>query len=168
MSSGASLDKLDGAIINKLLDNARKPLTEVGKELGVSTATVHQRVKKLEKEGVIKSYSLTVDYGLLGFHLTVYVGIFIDNIVESQRIIKEIENIPEFTVAHLASGRFSVFGKMRCRNTEHAKDVLFRLQSIKGIKGTETMVMFEENLNSNRNLLHSIFEDLARGGSTRE
>ena len=151
-------DSVDSQIIAHLIDNARKPFTEIAKELLVSTATVHQRVKKMEKAGIIKGYSLNIDYQMMGYDLTVYVGIFIDNVIDSRRILHELEQIPEVTVAHLASGKYSVFCKVRCRDTTHAKDVLFEMQAIKGIKGTETMVMFEESINSNKQLLRSIID----------
>lgn len=155
----AKIDHLDSQILHYLIDNARRPLTEIAKELLVSTATVHQRVRKLEKSGIIKGYSLNVDYRMMGYDLTVYVGIYIDNIFDSQRILGELEKLPEITVAHLASGKYSVFCKVRCKDTNHAKDILFRMQSIQGIKGTETMVMFEENINNNRRLLKEIIEN---------
>jgi Lrp/AsnC family transcriptional regulator for asnA, asnC and gidA len=154
------IDHVDCEIILKLIDNARKPFTEIAKELIVSTGTVHQRVKKLEKMGIINGYSLSINYHKFGYTLTVYVGIFIQTGYSAMNIIDELNKIPEVTVADLAAGTYSIFCKLRCRDTLHAKDVLFQMQAVEGVKGTETMIMLEERLNDNKRLLRSIISEM--------
>ena len=61
------LDKLDKQILQYLVKDARKPFTEIAKDLLVSPGTIHVRVKKMEQMGVIKSTSISVDYAKLGF-----------------------------------------------------------------------------------------------------
>jgi len=154
------IDQVDSEIIFKLIDNARKPFTEVAKELLVSTGTVHQRVKKLERSGVISGYSLSINYRKFGYTLTVYVGVFVQTGHSAMKVIESLHAVPEITVADLAAGTYNIFCKLRCKDTLHAKDVLFRIQDLPGVKGTETMIMLEEQLNDNRRLLKSIIEDL--------
>jgi Lrp/AsnC family transcriptional regulator for asnA, asnC and gidA len=153
------IDQLDSEIILKLIDNARKPFTEIAKELIVSTGTIHQRVKKLEQRGIINGYSLSVNYHLFGYTLTVYVGIFVNAGNSAVRVIEDLVQIPEVTVADLAAGTYSIFCKLRCKDTLHAKDVLFKIQDITGVKGTETMIMLEESLNDNKRLLRAIIKE---------
>jgi Lrp/AsnC family transcriptional regulator for asnA, asnC and gidA len=154
------IDEIDCQIILKLIDNARKPFTEIAKELIVSTGTVHQRVRKLEKAGIINGYSLSINYHKFGYTLTVYVGIFMQTGYSAMKTIDKLNAIPEVTVADLAAGTYSIFCKLRCRDTLHAKDVLFQIQEVEGVKGTETMIMLEERLNDNKRLLRSIVEEM--------
>jgi len=154
------IDHIDSEIILKLIDNARKPFTEIAKELIVSTGTVHQRVKKLENKGIINGYSISINYHKFGYTLTVYAGIFVSTGYSAMKIIDELNAIPEVTVADLAAGTYSIFCKLRCKDTLHAKDVLFKMQDIEGVKGTETMIMLEERLNDNKRLLRSIIGDM--------
>lgn len=154
------VDQVDCEIILHLIDNARKPFTEIAKELLVSTGTVHQRVRKMEKAGVINGYSLSINYQKFGYALTVYVGIFVQTGHSAMKVIERLVKVPEITVADLAAGTYSVFCKLRCRDTLHAKDVLFQMQDIEGVKGTETMIMLEERLNDNKRLLKAIIEDM--------
>jgi len=153
------IDQVDSEIILKLIDNARKPFTEIAKELIVSTGTVHQRVKKLEQKGIINGYSISINYHQFGYTLTVYVGIFMETGHSAMKIIDDLTAIPEVTVADLAAGTYSIFCKLRCKDTRHAKDILFKMQEIDGIKGTETMIMLEESLNDNKRLLKSIISE---------
>lgn len=160
--SKIKIDEVDCEIILRLIDNARKPFTEIAKELLVSTGTVHQRVKKLERAGVINGYSLSINYHKFGYTLTVYVGVFVQTGYSAMRVIDLLNAVPEVTVADLASGTYSIFCKLRCKDTLHAKDVLMKMQSIEGIKGTETMIMLEERLNDNKRLLRSIIHAMKK------
>lgn len=154
------LDDLDCAIILQLIENSRKPFTEIAKELLVSTGTVHQRVRKLEKAGVINGYSLSINYDKFGYTLTVYVGIFVQTGHNAINVIKLLTAIPEVTVADLAAGTYGIFCKLRCKDTLHAKEVIFKIQDVEGVKGTETMIMLEECLNDNKRLLKQIIESI--------
>lgn len=156
------IDEIDCEIILRLIDNARTPFTEIAKDLLVSTGTVHQRVKKMERSGVINGYSLSVNYHKFGYTLTVYVGVFVQTGYSAMRVIDLLNDVPEVTVADLASGTYSIFCKLRCKDTLHAKDVLMKMQSIEGIKGTETMIMLEERLNDNKRLLRSIIHSMKK------
>lgn len=156
------IDEVDCEIILRLIDNARKPFTEIAKDLLVSTGTVHQRVRKLERAGVISGFSLSVNYRKFGYTLTVYVGVFVQTGYSAVKVIDRLHEVPEVTVADLAAGTYSVFCKLRCRDTLHAKEVLFAMQSVEGIKGTETMIMLEERLNDNKRLLKAIIGEMKR------
>jgi len=156
------LDELDCEIILQLIENSRKPFTEIAKELLVSTGTVHQRVRKLEKAGVISGYSLSINYEKFGYTLTVYVGIFIQTGHNAINVIKQLTSIPEVTVADLAAGVYGIFCKLRCKDTLHAKEVIFKLQDVEGVKGTETMIMLEERLNDNKRLLKKIIQHIKK------
>ena len=69
------IDKLDKQILEYLVKDARKPFTEIAKDLLVSPGTIHVRVKKMEQMGIIKSTSISVDYEKLGFGFhRLYVG----------------------------------------------------------------------------------------------
>jgi len=156
------LDDLDCEIILQLIENSRKPFTEIAKELLVSTGTAHQRVRKLEKAGVISGYSLSINYEKFGYTLTVYVGIFVQTGHNAINVIKQLTSIPEVTVADLAAGTYGIFCKLRCKDTLHAKEVIFKIQDVEGVKGTETMIMLEERLNDNKRLLKQIIQQIKK------
>ena len=64
------LDELDRGIIRELTFNARQSFRELAKKLGCSVVTVGLRVRKLEKEGIIKGYSAIIDHEKLGYEIT--------------------------------------------------------------------------------------------------
>lgn len=155
------LDELDHQILEALIENARTPFTDIAKNLLVSAGTIHVRVKKMEDEGVIKGSTLTVDYNKMGYTFIAYVGLFLENSSSTQSVIEEVRNIAEVTVAHLTTGKFSIFCKIRAKDTMHAKEVIFRLDRITGIKRTETSISLEEVINDKKRLMHQIFKEIS-------
>jgi Lrp/AsnC family transcriptional regulator for asnA, asnC and gidA len=154
------LDEIDHQILDMLIDNTRVPFTDIAKKLVISAGTVHVRVKKMEEAGIIKGSSLTLDYKKLGYSFIAYVGVFLNKTSQTKFVIERINEIPYVTVAHITTGKFNVFCKIRARNTEHAKEVIFMIDDIEGVYRTETMISLEESINDKKRLMHSIFNNM--------
>lgn len=154
------LDEIDHQILDMLIDNTRVPFTDIAKNLVISAGTVHVRVKKMEEAGIIKGSSLTLDYKKLGYSFIAYVGVFLNKTSQTKFVIERINEIPYVTVAHITTGKFNVFCKIRARNTEHAKEVIFMIDDIEGVYRTETMISLEESINDKKRLMHSIFNNM--------
>ncbi|MFD2541572.1 Lrp/AsnC family transcriptional regulator [Lacinutrix gracilariae] len=154
------LDEIDHQILDMLIENTRVPFTDIAKKLLISAGTVHVRVKKMEDAGIIKGSSLTLDYKKLGYSFIAYVGVFLKNTSQTKFVLERINEISNVTVAHITTGKFNIFCKIRAKNTEHAKDIIFKLDDIEGIYRTETMISLEESINDKKRLMHSIFSEL--------
>ncbi len=152
------LDEVDHQILQELIENCRTPFTDIAKKLLVSAGTVHIRVKKMEEMGVIKGSTLVLDYGKLNLTFIAYVGLYVDNSSSFPLIIEEVHKISEVTVAHLTTGKFAMFCKIRAQSTKHAKEIIFKLDEIKGVIRTETAISLEEVINDKQRLMKSIFK----------
>src|SRR5690606_34253632 len=130
------------------------------KKLLISAGTVHVRVKKMEEAGIIKGSSLTLDYKKLGYSFIAYVGIYLNNTSQTKFVLERVNEIPFVTVAHITTGKFNIFCKIRDRSTEHVKKVIFKLEDIICIYRTETMISLEESINDKKRLMHSIFNEM--------
>ena len=158
--SKLKMDEIDHQILQYLIENCRMPFTEIAKKILVSAGTIHIRVKKMEDMGIIKGSTLIIDYEKMGYTFIAYVGLVISNSSFSTKIIDEIRSIPEVTVAHLTTGKFSVFCKIRAKNTKHAKDIIFKLSDINGVERTESSISLEEIINDKKRLMSDIFKNL--------
>ena len=154
------LDEIDHQILDMLIDNTRIPFTDIAKKLLISAGTVHVRVKKMEEAGIIKGSSLMLDYKKLGYFFIAYVGVYLKNTSQTKFVLERINEIPYVTVAHITTGKFNIFCKIRARSTEHAKEVIFLLDDIEGVYRTETMISLEESINDKKRLMHSIFNEM--------
>jgi Lrp/AsnC family transcriptional regulator for asnA, asnC and gidA len=155
-----ALDEIDHQILDILIDNTRVPFTDISKRLLISAGTVHVRVKKMEDAGIIRGSSLNLDYVKLGYSFIAYVGIFLEKTSATEVVINALRDIPFITVAHITTGKFNIFCKVRARDTHHAKEVIFKIDDVAGVSRTETMISLEESINDKKRLMHSIFNEI--------
>jgi len=90
-----NLDKNDERILKNLLVDARLSARQLGLKLGMSTVTILSRIKKLEKEKVIKGYTALIDHEKLGYTLTAVIEIIAkkDKIIDIETELAKIENV---------------------------------------------------------------------------
>lgn len=154
------LDDVDHKILDLLIDNSRIPFTDIAKKLLISAGTVHVRVKKMEEFGIIQGSSLALDYKKLGYTFIAYIGIFLEKTHLTNFVLDKLKSIPYVTVAHITTGRFNIFCKIRSKNTTHAKEIIFMIDDIDGVSRTETMISLEESINDKKRLMHKIFNEI--------
>ena len=154
------LDDVDHKILDLLIDNSRIPFTDIAKKLLISAGTVHVRVKKMEEFGIIQGASLALDYKKLGYTFIAYIGIFLEKTHLTNFVLEKLESIPYVTVAHITTGRFNIFCKIRSKNTNHAKEIIFMIDDIDDVSRTETMISLEESINDKKRLMHKIFNEI--------
>ena len=160
MGKMIKLDEIDRQILDMLISNTRIAFTDIAKKLLISAGTVHVRVKKMEDAGIIKGSSLTLDYKKLGYSFIAYIGIFLEKTHQTKYVLEKLESVPFVTVAHITTGKFNIFCKVRAKNTDHAKEIIFAIDDIEGVSRTETMISLEESINDKRRLMHKIFNEL--------
>ncbi len=154
------LDEIDYKVLDFLIDNSRIPYTDIAKKLLISPGTVHVRVKKMEDAGIISGSSLKLDYKKLGYTFIAYIGIFLEKTHLTNEVLEKLNSIPFVTVAHITTGRFNIYCKIRSKNTNHAKEIIFMIDDIDGVSRTETMISLEESINDKKRLMHKIFNEI--------
>lgn len=157
MKSNYRIDKIDKQILQFLIKNTRMPFTEIAKKMDVSAGTIHVRVKKMEDAGIIKGSSLQIDYERLGYNFIAYIGIMLTKSNHTKSVISKLEEIPNVTVANIISGRYNIFCKIRAKDTNDARDVIFKIDEIEEISRTESMISLDEIINDKSRLLTNIF-----------
>lgn len=153
------LDNIDHQILDMLIDNSRVPFTDIAKKHNVSAGTIHVRVKKMEDAGIITGSTIIVDYKKLDYTFIAYVGIYIDKSSQTKFVLERLKAIPNVTVAHITTGKFNIYCKIRAKSTSHAKDIIFQIDDIEGVLRTETMISLEESINDKKRLMHDIFDN---------
>lgn len=143
-----NIDKLDLQIIQEMLENADTPYAELGKKLFVSGGTIHVRIKKLEELGIVKGKRLKVNLKQLGYDITAFVGIFLEKSSMYDLVAAELEKIPEIVRLNYTTGNYSMYIEIVCKDIYQLRGVLHdKLQKIKGIERTETLISLEESFN---------------------
>ena len=145
MLHNSNIDNLDKQILETLMRDATIPYTDIAKQLKVSSGTVHVRMKKLTKLGIISSVNLHVNPAKVGYDITAFLGIYLEKSSMYDDVTKELQQIPEIVDCYYLTGNYSIFVKMYCRDAAHLKDVLHdKVQRINGIDRTETFISLEQ------------------------
>jgi Lrp/AsnC family transcriptional regulator for asnA, asnC and gidA len=141
------LDGIDKAILRNLMRDARMPILQIAKEIGISGAAIHQRLRKLEKSKLIIGSKMIIDPRILGFTTTAFIGVYLDSAAIIPSTIKALEKIPEVLESHYTTGNWAIFAKILCRDNVHLMEVLNnKVQQIKGVTRTETFISFAQQI----------------------
>ena len=120
------LDKTDRKMLKLLQQNARIAMTELAEKVGLSTTPVTERVRRLEREGIISGYHARLNPHALGQSLLVFVEIKLrsksGNIFEDFR--REVALIPQIMECHLVSGEYDYLIKVRLPDMSAYRDML--------------------------------------------
>ncbi len=141
------MDSLDEELITTV-DSGIIKYTALSKKMNVPLSTVHFRMKKLEKEKVIKYYKGEIDWKSAGFSIMAFVLVSVDKVILRERkrtqemILKELQSILYVREGYIITGEGDIMVKIIARDTSHLKDIIFNyIDPKEGIVRTSTMVV---------------------------
>lgn len=141
------IDGIDKIILKNLMNDARSPILKIAREVGISGAAIHQRLRKLEKSGLLAGSKFVINPKVLGYKTMAFVGIFLDAASTYKEAIKRLKEIDEVIESHYTTGNYAIFVKILCKDNEHLMHVLNKqIQSIKGVSRTETFISLEQQI----------------------
>lgn len=116
----ATLDKTDLAILKLLQQNARVTIKEISDKVHLSTTPVHERIKRMEENGVIKQYATLVNAAKIGKGLMVicYVSLRQHSKTAGDKFIKSILEMNEVMECLTISGEFDFMLKVVAENMD--------------------------------------------------
>ncbi len=141
------LDRLDRKILRKLQENGRISYVDLAAAVGLSTSPCLERVKRLEKDGVIKGYTALIDPHAVGAGLLVFVEISLD--YTSPDIFEQFKRaaleLPQVQECHLVSGNFDYLIKARIEDMAAYRELLgLILRTLPGVRDSRSFVVMEE------------------------
>ena len=137
-------DTLDTTILQALSTNARTPYLEIARDYGVSGAAVHQRVQRLMANKVICGSELLINPSTLRNDTCAYVGLFLRDPSQFEKVVEALRNIPEVVECHFTTGQYDIFIKLYARNNDHLLHLLHNEIQALGFARTETLISFQE------------------------
>lgn len=142
-----TLDKIDLKILQALQDNARISYVDLANKVGLSTTPCLERVKRLERKGVIKSYKAILNPKYLRANLLVFVEISLET--QSPAVFDEfrkaVAKLPQIQECHLVSGQFDYILKCRIPEMSAYRQLLGDVVlTLPGVKESKSYVVMEE------------------------
>lgn len=121
------------------------PFLEIARECGISGAAIHQRVKKLESNGVITGSRLLVKPQAIGLNICAFISISLSEANKYYEVVACLKKIPEIVECHFVTGQYALLVKMYYFDNDHLMQVLLNtIQKIPYIQATDTMIALDE------------------------
>ncbi len=141
------IDGIDKKILRALMEDARTPVLEIARQVGISGAAIHQRLRKLEKSKLITGSKFVINPQVLGYTTMAFVGIYLDKAISNPQAVKQLQKIPEVLECHYTTGNWSILIKILCKDNSHLMHLLnSQIQSIEGVSRTETFISLDQQI----------------------
>ena len=136
------LDQLDYKILEILREDARRPFTEVGRELGVSDATVHVRVKRMLDEGVVRRYTVEVDEAVLGRKVSGFVLLNVKpgSLEEVAEQLVENERVSAIYETH---GPNDLIVKVQAGELDEMRDLMLKVREVPKVVSSKLITVLK-------------------------
>jgi len=137
------LDHKDKIILKILQDNARTSNAEIARHMGMTASAIYERVKKLEKAGVVKAYEARLEPAILGLNLLAMVLISLYDLTKMRDTGKVLSGFDKIQEIHYIAGKGSIMAKVRTSGTEDLEKLLDSMNLIDNVKNTESTIVLK-------------------------
>ena len=135
------LDSKDRSILALIQRDGKMSQALIAQNVGLSTAAVNERLKKLDQSGVIRRFTALVDPKAVGIQVTAFIEVFIEHPRYEESFIQRILELDEVQECHHITGEFSVLLKVRVRDMESLQRlVISQLNGAEGVRQTRTVM----------------------------
>ncbi|MDY8135507.1 Lrp/AsnC family transcriptional regulator [Aquimarina sp. 2201CG5-10] len=141
------MDKIDRSILLLLQKDGKITIKEIAERLNLTTTPIFERVKKLERDGYIKSYKAILDRKKAGLHLAVFCNVTL-NLHQTdylKKFEKDIQQFPEVVECYHVAGMFDYLIKIYAEDMERYQDFLSnKLASLENISKVQSSFVMTE------------------------
>jgi len=136
------VDTLDRAALSRLMIDGRASWSDLGEDLGLAATSAAERVRKLEREGIITGYAALVEAAAVGADLTAFVAVTLDDVTARASFLEAASGLDEVAEIHHVAGDDDYLLKVRCGGTRGLETLVSEgLKSLPGVARTRTTVV---------------------------
>jgi Lrp/AsnC family leucine-responsive transcriptional regulator len=138
------INKIDAQILNILQDNSRISNAEIARQIRMAPSAVLERIKKLEKNKIIKKYTVEIEASEVEKELLAFILVRANGPIVDNKTAKELAKVPEVQEVHIVAGEDCFLVKVRAENPAALTELLRKkIASIKSIRSTSTTIVLE-------------------------
>ncbi len=135
------MEQIDRKIVLLLARNGRMSFTELAKQAGLSVSAVHQRVRRLEQDGVIKGYAAMFNSADVGLPLTAFVSIKPFDAAAPDDLPQRLEHLTAIEACHSVAGDENYILKVRVPSPTALEELLYQIRTLGGVSTRTTVVL---------------------------
>ncbi len=138
------INKIDAQILNILQENSRISNAEIARRIKMAPSAVLERIKKLERNKIIKKYTVQIEASEVDKELLAIVLVKANGPIVDNKTAKELAKVPEVQEVHIVAGEDCFLVKVRAENPAALTELLrTKIASIKSISSTSTTIVLE-------------------------
>ena len=139
-------DKKNERILALLTENAKLTTGQIAKRTGIPTTTVHNRIKHLEKEGIITRYIPLLDYAKLGKGIGALIFIQAEGkSTDQEALLRKVTSLNHVISGKIVTGEFDLLIEVRVGSMDELNDlIVHHLRKTPGVDKTQTMMVLKE------------------------
>lgn len=141
----AGLDEVDRKLLGLLAEDATQGYAALGAALHLSPPAVHERVKRLKRDGAIRSIGARINPAALGRGLLAFIHVDTLGWGKSAQMLA-LADMPEVEEIHAVTGDACLLLKVRMADTQALEDLLARIYAVDGVRGTRSYVVLSSHL----------------------
>ena len=144
--SGARFDAIDRKLLLALSRDGRRAGSDLARQLGLSRQAVAERIRALERRGLVRGYCALVDPASLGLSVRAHIRLALDAKAGSKgqkEIVKRLAANPMVRSVHRVSGEDCFVVQLVCRRIEDVNGVLAELQKTGALHSSRTAFVLE-------------------------
>lgn len=144
--SGTRFDAIDRRLLLALSKDGRRAGSDLARQLGLSRQAVAERIRDLERRGLVRGYCAEIDPGQLGLGVRAHIRLALDAKAGSKgqkEIVKRLAANPMVRSVHRVSGEDCFVVQLVCRRIEDVNGVLADLQKTRAIQNSRTAFVLE-------------------------
>ncbi len=155
------IDRMDLKILSELQEDARKSLREIAEKLGVTEATIYNRINKMKKMGIIEKFIPVINYSKLGFDLIAVIGITAKGgkVIDVEKLLAEMPNV---TAVYDVTGEFDVIAVSKFRDRDSLNEFVKDIGKLEFVEKTYTMLVLNVVKETHMIDIESIFKEESR------
>jgi Lrp/AsnC family leucine-responsive transcriptional regulator len=135
------VEEIDRKIVSLLARNGRMSFTELARQAGLSVSAVHQRVRRLEQDGVITGYAATFNPEDVGLPLTAFVSVKPFDPAAPDDIPQRLEHLTAIEACYSVAGDENYILKVRVSSPAALEDLLYQIRTLGGASTRTTVVL---------------------------
>ena len=135
------MEDIDRKIVSLLARSGRMSFTELARQAGLSVSAVHQRVRRLEQDGVIKGYAAVFNPEDVGLPLTAFVSIKPFDASAPDDLPQRLEHLAAIEACHSVAGDENYILKVRVPTPTALEELLYQIRTLGGVSTRTTVVL---------------------------
>ena len=143
-AGGMNMDSMDRSILKCLSENSRQSATEISQTVHLSVAAVIERIRKLERNGIIRQYTVVADQHKIGNDVTALMEVSLEHPKYYDEFTKVMHDNPSIVACDYLTGDYDFMLKIQTKSSETLEQLHRIIKSIKGVSNTKTYFVLKE------------------------